>query len=78
MKRLKEILEKEDSKLLREFIASVIGELKSDIKSNWRILKDILYRWSLINKFNTNKRLQLEAGFALLNIKETERMNYFY
>lgn len=58
-----EILEKKE---LDNFIAGLIAELHKNKEKNWLTLKELLHRWTLINQFNVNKRLQLEA--ALLEI----------
>ncbi len=46
---------------LEDFIASLIIELRRDKIKNWKILKELLHRWSMIKRYNTNKRLQLEV-----------------
>lgn len=57
----------EDDQKIEVFITALIKELRRDKIKNWTILKDLLNRWTIINNFNTNKRLQLES--ALLWIK---------
>lgn len=54
-----EVLEK---KALDDFVAGLIAELHKDKMKNWQVLKELLHRWSLINQFNVNRRLQLEAA----------------
>ena len=56
---IKEILEQEGA--LDGFIRVLMIELNRDPKKNWKILKELLYRWTMINQYNVNKRLQLEA-----------------
>jgi len=68
---LKDLLEKISSEILGEkdledFIAGLISELRKDKMKNWPVLKELLHRWTLINQFNVNKRLQLES--ALLDV----------
>lgn len=57
---LKEIVE--DKAELENFITGLIVELRRDKIKNWKTLKEILNRWTLINQFNVNKKLQLEAA----------------
>ncbi|MEK7192494.1 MAG: hypothetical protein AAB646_03205 [Patescibacteria group bacterium] len=54
--------EKENSGMIEEFVTSLIAELRKDPIKNYQMLKNILERWTLINQFNVNKRLQLEAA----------------
>lgn len=56
-----------DKKELDNFVAGIIAELYKNKEKNWLILKELLHRWTLINQFNVNKRLQLEA--ALIEVK---------
>lgn len=56
----------EDSRKVEEFVTVMIDVLRRDAVKNWRPLRQLLRRWALINQYNTNKRLQLEA--ALLHI----------
>lgn len=67
--RRKEIIKEivEDKAELENFITELISELRKDTVKNWPVLKELLHRWALINQFNTNKRLQLEA--ALLELR---------
>ena len=53
---------KENSGMIEEFVTSLIAELRKDPIKNYQMLKNILERWTLINQFNVNKRLQLEAA----------------
>ncbi len=57
---IKELLESE--RYLDGFVADLISELRRDKMKNWRMIKNLLHRWSMIKQFNTNKRLQLEAA----------------
>ena len=50
-----------DNKLLKEFIRGVMTELDKDPIGNFRALKELTYRWNMISRYNTNKKLQLEA-----------------
>lgn len=56
---IKDILEQENA--LNDFVKFLMLELNHDPKKNWRILKELLHRWTLINQYNVNKRLQLEV-----------------
>lgn len=51
----------EDDLRLEEFIKNIMAELAKDPIANFRPLKDLCYYWSLMCRYNTNKRLQLEA-----------------
>lgn len=66
--RRKEIIKEivEDNQALEEFVAGLIKELNHDKIKNWKALKALLHRWSLINRYNVNKKLQLEA--AIINL----------
>lgn len=57
---IKEVVEEGTG--LENFVTGIITELRKDMANNWPALKELLYRWTLINQFNTNKRLQLEAA----------------
>jgi len=62
---IKEILdidaENENNARLCSFIRTLLLELDKDPIGNFPILKELSYRWMLINQFNLNKKLQLEA-----------------
>lgn len=64
---IKEIIATEDDKVLADFVAGLISELGRDKIKNWKAIKELLHRWSLINQFNTNKKLQLEAWISYLS-----------
>lgn len=66
--RRKEIIKQviEDESELASFIEGLISELSRDKIKNWRVIKEISHRWTLINDFNTNKRLQLEIIIPLI------------
>jgi hypothetical protein len=57
-------LEKE---ILTDFVNGLIIKLSENKLKNWRLLKELFYRWQLMNQLNLNKRLQLEAFSQLLN-----------
>lgn len=61
---IKEIVENKED--LENFVTGLIDELRKDKIKNWKILKELLNRWTLINQFNVNKRLQLEAALLKL------------
>lgn len=67
-KERKEIIKMivEDSQVLSDFVKLLISELKRDPIKNYKALKELLGRWKLINQYNVNKKLQLEA--ALLDL----------
>ncbi|MEK9186042.1 MAG: hypothetical protein AAB885_00460 [Patescibacteria group bacterium] len=56
-----QVKETGEDKILEEFIAGLISELRRDIIKNWKAIKEVLHRWSMIKRYNTNKRLQLET-----------------
>ena len=62
---IKEILdidaENENNTRLCSFIRTLLLELDKDPIGNFPMLKELSYRWMLINQFNLNKRLQLET-----------------
>lgn len=62
---LKEIIENKAE--LENFVTGLIAELRRDKLKNWKTIKEILNRWTLINQFNVNKKLQLEA--AMINLR---------
>lgn len=64
---IKNIIAAEDDKILEDFVTGLIAELSRDKIKNWRVIKELLHRWSMINMYNVNKRLQLET--ALLQVK---------
>ena len=57
----------DDDGLLENFVAGLIKELSRDKIKNWKALKELLNRWSLIKRYNVNKKLQLEAWTKLLS-----------
>lgn len=67
--RRKEIIKEiiEDDGKLEDFVTGLISELRRDIMNNWKIIRELLKRWTLIKQYNTNKRLQLEAWTRLLS-----------
>ncbi|OGY62766.1 MAG: hypothetical protein A2745_00620 [Candidatus Harrisonbacteria bacterium RIFCSPHIGHO2_01_FULL_44_13] len=68
--RRKEIIKEviEDDGKLEDFVTGLISELRRDTMNNWRTIKELLKRWTLIRRYNTNKRLQLEAALNQLRI----------
>lgn len=63
---LKDLVERSQGpageKLIENFVFGLIAELDKDPVKNSKILKELLHRWTLMNDFNVNKRLQLEAA----------------
>ncbi|TSC88914.1 MAG: DNA polymerase III subunit delta' [Parcubacteria group bacterium Gr01-1014_3] len=54
--------EKEGEALIDDFVFAVMRDLAKDPVKNFEVLRRLTYRWALINQFNVNKRLQLEAA----------------
>ncbi len=50
-----------EDNILNDFITVVFSELDKDPIKNFHSLKELMYRWVNINKYNTNKKLQFEA-----------------
>jgi DNA polymerase III delta prime subunit len=63
----------DDNRILEDFVRELIRELRRDKIKNWPVIKEVLYRWSLMNQFNVNKRLQLEAVFIPLETGRQRR-----
>ncbi|HEY4475792.1 MAG TPA: hypothetical protein VJB92_03700 [Candidatus Paceibacterota bacterium] len=61
---IKLILEAADAQknLLDDIIYVIMRELKKEPAKNWRVIKEFLKRWTLMNQFNVNRKLQLEAA----------------
>lgn len=61
---LKTLIERteEEPRLVENFVFGLIDEWQKDPIKNWRALKKLLHRWTLMSEFNVNKRLQLEAA----------------
>lgn len=61
---LKALMERteEEPRLIEDFVFGLMSELKKDPVKNWKTLKSLSSRWALMNEFNLNKRLQLEAA----------------
>ncbi len=59
----KEIIKQviEDEAELKNFVKGLIFELSRDKIKNWKAIKELLGRWSVMNQYNTNKKLQLEG-----------------
>lgn len=62
---IKEVIE--DNRQMEEFVQAFLEELSRDTINNWKALKELLKRWTLIKQYNVNKKLQLES--ALMNLK---------
>lgn len=65
----KEIIKQvvEDEKILDNFIKALFDQLRGDPVKNQPALKELLNRWSLISRYNVNKKLQLEAWTKFLS-----------
>jgi len=59
---IKLILEQETN--LNDFITALILDLRKDPIKNHGVIKNVLHRWTLMNQYNTNKKLQLEAALS--------------
>lgn len=59
----KEIIKQviEDETELKNFVKGLILELNRDKLKNWKAIKELLGRWSVMSQYNTNKKLQLEG-----------------
>ena len=68
-KARKDFLKKlvENDAAMEGFVAAAFAHLHKDPVRQCGTLKELLNRWSLIRRFNVNKRLQLEA--ALLEVR---------
>lgn len=56
-----------DDQCLAAFVTSAMFWLRQDPIKHFTSLKELSYRWSLISRFNVNKKLQLEAWLQTLN-----------
>ncbi|MDP2696429.1 MAG: hypothetical protein Q8O87_04265 [bacterium] len=61
---IKDLLALEDGQLLEDFVTGIIVSLRRDKIKNYLAIKEILHRWTLMQQYNTNKRLQLEAALS--------------
>ena len=56
---IREVVSRDD--LLENFLTGLLLTLYRDKIKNWRAIKELINRWTLIKRYNTNKRLQLES-----------------
>lgn len=61
---LKALIAEEKDALVGEVVSVLISELRKHPMENWRTIKELLDRWVLINQYNVNKRLQIEAALV--------------
>ena len=54
-------IEAKGEKVVDHFVRYLIEELAKKPDENWRALKHLLHRFTMMNDYSTNKRLQLEA-----------------
>lgn len=54
----------DDEAALVAFVAAALAHARKDSPRALAPLKELLNRWSLLRRFNVNKRLQLEAAFV--------------
>lgn len=59
-------IEEKGKKVVDHFITYLMIELAKKPEQNWRALKHLLHRFTLMNDFQTNRRLQLEAVLQFL------------
>lgn len=59
-------IEAKGEKVVDHFVRYLIIELHKDPEANWRGLKHLLHRFSMMSDFQTNKRLQLESVLQFL------------
>ena len=59
-------IKEKGQKVVDHFIKYLIEELAKKPEQNWRALKHLLHRYTLMNDFQTNRRLQLEAVLQFL------------
>jgi len=64
---IKELLEEDHPFLVRECIASMLDKARKDPQKNMLFLKEVVYRWALMQQYNTNRKLQFEAMFLPQN-----------
>lgn len=54
----------EDPELTERFVTMCMFLLHNNLHGRWEALKRLSTRWALMNRFTTNRRLQLEAALA--------------
>ena len=54
----------EDTVLTERFVAMCMFTLHENLPARWEALKRLSTRWAFMNRFTTNRRLQLEAALA--------------
>ncbi len=59
---IKILLDEKSGVNLDDFVTVLVAELRKNLFANWFIISEVLHRWTLINQFNVNKKLQLEAA----------------
>ena len=59
-------IEEKGKKVVDHFINYLIIELAKKPEQNWRALKHLLHRFTMMNDYQTNRRLQLEAVLQFL------------
>ncbi len=62
---IKAVAADERPEAVGEFIEALLVECGKNSLKNFRLMREILNRWTKINDFNTNKKLQLETLIAL-------------
>lgn len=59
-------IEEKGKKVVDHFITYLMIELAKKPEQNWRALKHLLHRYTMMNDYQTNRRLQLEAVLQFL------------
>ncbi len=57
-----ELADIENRDRIEPFLTELIAELSLDVNKNAEVLKTLIHRHHMLNEWNTNKRIQLEAG----------------
>lgn len=63
---LAELADIENRDKIEPFLTELIAELAVDVKRNHAALKALIHRHHMLNEWNTNKRIQLEAGLTTI------------
>ena len=61
----KAVASDERAEAVSEFVEALLIECRRDSLKNFSLMREILNRWTKINDFNTNKKLQLETLIPL-------------
>jgi DNA polymerase III delta prime subunit len=61
---IKELITEENQSVLHGCIAMILNSLHEKPRENVVLMKQVVHRWRLMQEYNTNKKLQLEAMFS--------------